>query len=460
MSRYIPNTDSQQTEMLKEIGLESIEDLFTGIPEAVRMQGRLNLPDALSEPELVSHMKQLAAKNKSMAEYTSFLGAGIYDHYIPSIINHMLLRQEFYTAYTPYQPEISQGTLQAIFEYQTMVCELTGMDVANASMYDGASALAEAALMACQTVQRGEVAVARSVHPEYRSVLDTYTKFIGIKVIEVGYVNGRIDMADLESKVSSNTAAVILQSPNFFGVIENLGDVGAVAHRNKALFIAAVDPISLGILKSPGESGADIVVGEGQSLGNSPSFGGPCLGFFAATKELLRRMPGRIAGQTTDKSGNRGFVLTMQTREQHIRREKATSNICSNQALNALAATIYLSTLGRRGLKELAELCLQKSHYAYDRLIETGSFEPCFNAPFFKEFAVKSKVQVAELNKKLLDKNIMGGYDLSIAYPELEGGWLVAVTEKRSKADMDKLKNVIEEQNAEAFCSGGVKRRL
>lgn len=348
MSRYISNTAEQQGEMLKEIGLDTTEDLFQDVPPEVRLKRKLDLPEELSEMELVRHMRNLAQRNCSLEEYPCFLGAGAYDHFVPSVIDQLISRQEFYTAYTPYQPEISQGTLQSIFEYQTFVCELTGMDVANASMYDGASALAEAALMACQSVRRQEILVAKSVHPESREVIDTYCKFRGIRVQEVGYQNGQVDLKDLESKITANTAAVIVQSPNFFGIMESLKEIAELAHGNKSLFVVSVDPVSLAVLKSPGELGADIVVGEGQALGNPVSFGGPYLGFFAATEKLMRKMPGRIVGETVDKFGNRGFVLTIQTREQHIRREKATSNICSNEALNALTATIYLTLLESR----------------------------------------------------------------------------------------------------------------
>lgn len=439
MGPYISNTEEQKNEMLAQIGVKSMEDLFADIPEEVRLKRELELPGALSELEVMDHMQQLAAENRNLDTYTCFLGAGAYDHYIPSVVGHLTSRSEFYTAYTPYQPEISQGTLQAIFEYQTMICHLTGMEVANASMYDGATALAEAASMACQATRRKEVLVARTVHPESREVLNTYARFNGSQVVEYGYSDGKIDFTDLEGKISANTAAVILQTPNFFGVIENVKEAAELAHKNKALLIVSCDPISLALLKSPGELGADIVVGEGQSLGNSLSFGGPYLGFFAATKELMRKMPGRIVGETVDKNGKRGFVLTIQTREQHIRREKATSNICSNQALNALTATIYLSTLGKQGMKQVASLCAQKAHYTYEQLVGTGVFAPAFSAPFFKEFVVKYNGDITELNKKLLEHKIIGGYDLGRDYPEFSNHWLVAVTEKRTKEQIDML---------------------
>lgn len=439
MSRYISNTQEQQLEMLKELGLKSPEELFKDIPNQVRLHRELDLPAAVSEMELVKSMGSMAKKNSNLEEYTCFLGAGAYDHFVPSVIDQLISRQEFYTAYTPYQPEISQGTLQAIFEYQTMICELTGMDVANASMYDGASALAEAGLMACQATRRSEILVAKTVHPESREVINTYSSFREVQVKEVGYINGQVDLKDLAEKITPNTAAVIVQSPNFFGIIEQLKEIGELAHQNKSLFVVSADPISLALLKSPGELGADIVVGEGQALGNPISFGGPYLGFFATTEKLMRKMPGRVVGETKDKFGKRGFVLTIQTREQHIRREKATSNICSNQALNALTATMYLTLLGKEGLKEVASLCLNKSHYAFNQLVKTGEFSPQFTAPFFKEFVVKSKAPVAGLNKKLWADKIMGGYALGKDYPELADGWLIAVTEKRTRAEIDRL---------------------
>jgi glycine dehydrogenase subunit 1 len=439
MSAYIPNTASQKHKMLSEIGVASVDDLFSDIPESVRLKRKLDLPEAKPEMELVRHMSQMARKNCNTDEYTCFLGAGAYDHYIPSVVRHIISRQEFYTAYTPYQPEISQGTLQAIFEYQTMICRLTGMDVSNASMYDGASALAEAASMACSVTRRKEVLIPECVHPEYREVLSTYARFAGYKVVVSSIKDGRTDINDIESKISDDTAAVIIQNPNFFGAIEDIEEMVEIAHKNKSLVIACCDPISLAILKSPGEVGADIAVGEGQSLGNPLSYGGPYLGFFAAKKELMRKMPGRIVGETVDREGKRGFVLTLQTREQHIRREKATSNICSNQSLNALSAAVYLTVMGKKGLKEVALLSAQKAHYAYGQLIKTGLFEPAFNMPFFREFVLRYKYDVAELNKKLIEKKIIGGYELGKTYPDLKDGWLLAVTEKRTREDIDRL---------------------
>ncbi len=425
--------------MLNSLSIESLDELFKDIPQELKLEDKLKISDAMSEIELLSHMKNMASKNYNTDDYTCFLGAGAYDHYIPSVVSHILSRQEFYTSYTPYQPEISQGMLQAIFEFQSMICELTGMDAANASMYDGGTALAEAATMACSATKRNEIIVSETVHPENRDILNTYVKYKGIKIIEADFNNGQTDIHTLKNKLSKDTAAIIIQTPNFFGIIEDLSKIIELAHNNKSLVIVSTDPISLAILKSPGEMGADIVVGEGQSLGNPINFGGPHLGFFATTKKLMRKMPGRIVGQTNDHGGNRGFVLTLQAREQHIRRDKATSNICSNQALNALAATVYLSVMGKEGLKEIANLCTQKAHYMYNSLINTDKFEPVFDAPFFKEFIVKSAIDPNILNKKLLNKKIIGGYALTNSYPNLNNAWLLAVTEKRTKEEIDKL---------------------
>lgn len=439
MTSYISNTKEQQQEMLQEIGVSSARQLFDAIPEKARLSRSLDLPPALSEMELRAEVKRLSDSNVNAGDYSCFLGAGAYDHYIPSIVGNLTSRQEFYTAYTPYQPEISQGTLQAIFEFQTMICELTGMAVANASMYDGATALAEAVTMACQHTKRNEVLVANTLHPESREVIKTYARFKGIKVIEIGYDNGRIDGNQLQSYLKGQTAAVLLQSPNFFGIIEEVKEVAELAHKNNSLLVVSADPISLGILKSPGECGADIVVGEGQGLGNGLNFGGPYLGFMAVSQGLMRKLPGRIVGETTDFEGRRAFALTLQTREQHIRREKATSNICSNQALNALAATIYMTVLGKEGLREVGELCLQKAHFLNAQLIGSGKFKPVFSAPFFKEFVVTGTCPATELNEKLLSDRIIGGYSLQTNYPELEKGWLLAVTEQRTRAEIDRF---------------------
>lgn len=444
MHRYLPHTESDVKQMLESIGAQSIEDLFKDIPENLRLKRELDLPGPMSEMELASHMKDLAAANKSIDELVCFLGAGAYDHYIPSIVKHLAMRSEFYTAYTPYQPEISQGTLQAIFEYQTMICNLTGMDVSNASMYDGATACVEAAMMAVESTRRDSVIVSSTVHPEVRKVLKSYMRFRNVKVIEVDIADGVTDSEKLKALMGSDVAGVIIQNPNFFGIIEDLTDVERIVHENKSLFINYVDPISLGILKSPSEYGADIVVGEGQSLGNSLNYGGPYLGFLAATSKLVRKMPGRIVGQSNDVDGKRAFVLTLQAREQHIRRYKATSNICSNQGLNALIAAIYMITMGKKGLREVAVLCTQKAHYALERLTKTGKYKQLFNKPFFKEFAVTSPVESKKVNSELLKHNILGGYELEKDYPELKNSLLICVTEKRTKEQIDKLAEVME----------------
>jgi glycine dehydrogenase subunit 1 len=437
LAKYMALTDEDQKHMLESIGVESIKDLFAHIPAEIYLEDSLNLPRGLSEMEVLKKLKGIAEKNADLDHHVCFLGAGAYDHYIPAAVGELLSRQELYTAYTPYQPEISQGTLQGIFEYQTMICELTGMDVANASMYDGATAAAEAAFMAVGALKKSEILIAGNVHPETKQVLETYAKFRDVTVNKVQCPDGQVDLEDLKSKLNGNTAAFLLQSPNFFGIIEDIGAVGEIVHDNKSLLIVSADPISLAILKSPGELGADIVVGEGQVLGNPLNFGGPYLGFFAVKEKWMRRIPGRVVGQTKDKEGRRGFVLTLQTREQHIRREKATSNICSNQGLNAMTAAMYMTFMGKEGLREVAEQSMQKAHYTYEQLLKTGEFEPIFDKPFFKEFAVRSKQPVKELNKRLLKDKIVGGYDLERNYPEFKGGWLVSVTEKRTREEID-----------------------
>ena len=429
--------------MLKEIGLSSFGELFADVPEPLRLARRLALPEPLSEPELLRHLRSLAAENASTEDYDCYLGAGAYDHYIPAAVGHLLSREEFYTAYTPYQPEISQGTLQAVFEYQSMICSLTGMDVANASMYDGASALAEAGNLACGATGRKILLAAGSIHPQSLETAATYARFKGNAVKTVPFdESGSVDAAALRRALTKDTAAVLVQTPNFFGVPENLAELSQIAHENGSLLIAACNPVALALLKSPGACGADVAVGEGQPLGNPLSCGGPYLGFFAAKKELMRKMPGRIVGQTTDRNGKRGYVLTLQTREQHIRREKATSNICSNQSLNALAAAIYLSLTGKTGFAEIARQCVYKAHYAYDSLINTGRFRPVFSGPFVYEFALRYDGDVKELNGRLLQHKIIGGYDLGGALPALNGCILFAVTEKRTKEAIDRSRKV------------------
>ncbi|MEA3485426.1 MAG: aminomethyl-transferring glycine dehydrogenase subunit GcvPA, partial [Candidatus Aerophobetes bacterium] len=390
MISYIPNTEDDQRKMLEEIGIESIDDLFKNIPLHLRGRTKFNLPPSLSEMELVREMKKLGRKNANLDEYVSFLGAGGYDHFIPAVVEHLSSRAEFYTSYTPYQAEASQGTLQAIYEYQSLICNLFKMDTCNASVYDGATALAEAVILAHNVNHRQKVLIAKTIHPEYRQVLSTYIeRTLGLSIIEIGYRDGVTDLAELEEKVDEDTSCVVVQNPNFLGCLEEVKKMEEIAHKFGSLYIVSVDPISLGLLIPPGDYNADIAVGEGQPLGNHLNFGGPYLGIFTCKKEFLRKMPGRIVGETTDKKGERGFVLTLQTREQHIRREKASSNICTNQGLNALRADIYLSTLGEEGLREVANLCLQKSHYAAEKISQIPGFKLSFNSPFFKEFSVK-----------------------------------------------------------------------
>ena len=440
MHRYSGNTAAGQEEMLRSLGFGCMEELFADIPEEARLKRPLDLPAPLAEQDLIKKISALAAQNASLDEYTCFLGAGAYDRHIPSVIGHLVSRQEFLTAYTPYQPEISQGTLQSIFEYQSMICELTGMDVANASMYDGASALAEAALCACAASRRAKILISAAVHPEYRKTVAAYCRFNSIEVEEIPFANGSVDLAFLAQKLDDAVGAVLLAQPNFFGIIEDVAAVSALTRKTKALLVVCADPFALALLEAPGRLGADIVVGEGQALGNSMAFGGPHVGFFAAKEKYLRRMPGRIVGQTTDTEGKRGFVLTIQTREQHIRRQKATSNICSNQALCALTAAVYMTVMGKEGLREAARLSLAKARYAYEKLLETGRFAPLFpDAPFFAEFALKAREPVEKLNQRLLKEKIIGGFDLGREYTQLAGGWLVACTEKRSKEEIDFL---------------------
>jgi glycine dehydrogenase subunit 1 len=438
MHHYIPNTDSERAEMLGGIGFSTTEDLFSGIPKSLRLTKDMKLPPRLSEHELSEHIESIAAKN---TDKVCFAGGGCYDHYIPSVVRHLTGRQEFYTAYTPYQAEVSQGTLQVIFEYQTMICELTGMDASNASMYDGATACAEAAMVANAVNGLKSVCILDSVNPEYIDVCKTYARFKAMEVKTVPYdkKTGTVDMHVLREALKEESCAVIAQNPNYFGILEDMKEIGKAVKETKALFVAAVDPLSLALIEKP--SYADIVVGEGQPFGNPMNFGGPGLGFFACKNEFLRKMPGRIAGQTTDKEGKRGFVLTIQAREQHIRREKATSNICSNHALNALAATIYLSVMGQQGLNEVAELCLQKTHYMYHELVATGLFEPVFSAPFLREFVVRYKGDINKLMQNLNAAGFLPGIELKSQ--GLENCLLIAVTEKRTVQQIDDYVNTV-----------------
>ena len=434
---YIPTTEKEKKEMLKEIGVNDAIDLFQDIDEQLILKEPLKISKKLSEIEVRKKVESLAQKNKTK---TSFLGAGCYNHYIPSVVNHIISRSEFYTAYTPYQPEISQGALQSIFEFQTFICKLTGMDVANASMYDGSSALAEAAFMSHNITNKNKILISKTVHPENKKVVKTYCKMHDLEVVEIDFKNGATDTEKLKNEINDETASVIIQNPNFFGCIENLDEIEKIAHENNSLLITCiVEAISLGLLKA---GNADIVVGDGQSFGISPSFGGPAFGFMAAKKEHMRKLPGRIVGQTIDADGNKGFILTLQAREQHIRREKATSNICTNQALMALAGTVYLSMLGKQ-LKNLAIINNQKTNYAIEKINKLINFEIVFSSPIFNEFVVKcndSKKIIDELEKN----NIIAGLDLEKYYPELKNHLLMCVTETHSKSDIDKLVEVME----------------
>ncbi len=431
--RYLPKSDSERREMLDACGVTSPEELFTHLPEAVRLNRPLALDPGVSEYEIVEYFKQRAAETAT--GYASFLGAGIYNHYRPVLVDTVVSRGEFLTSYTPYQAEIAQGTLTTIFEFQTMICQLTGMDVANASMYDGSTAVPEAAMMAVRATGKGRVLVAKSVHPEYREVLLTYAKNQGMPVEEFGYVaaSGAIDLEDLEAKIDDLTGAVIVQSPNFFGIVEQVKAAAEIAHKRGALLVLVfTEAVSLGLLEPPAE--ADIVAGELQSFAISPSYGGPYAGIIATKEKLIRQMPGRLVGQTTDSRGNRAFCLTLSTREQHIRREKATSNICTNQALIALMATVYMTVYGKQGLRELAEQNLAKAHYL------AGKMTPRFSGKFFNEFVVKAEGKSPdEINKALLKKKIIGGLSLGRFYPELSDCMLVCATEMSRRADMDTL---------------------
>ena len=439
--RYIPNSPEERKEMLEAIGLKSAEDLFDSIPQDLLLQRSLNTPAALSEIELLARFEKIGRRNAG-AGRPSFLGGGAYSHYIPTIVDHILSRSEFFTAYTPYQPEISQGTLQTIFEFQTLVCQLTGMEVANASMYDGSTALAEAVLMAERVTHRSKVIASNAVHPQYLEVVKTYVQHAGIdlELVQFDSRTGQTGTA-LAEAVDDQTAALVVQSPNFFGCVEDLAALADAAHAKGALLVVAVtEAMSFGLLKSPGACGADIVVAEGQSFGVPVSFGGPYVGLFATREKFARQIPGRLAGEAYDKHGRRGFVLTLATREQHIRREKATSNICTNEGLIALAATVYLETMGRRGVQEAAQQCLQKAAYAARKIESLKGFSLPFSGPRFNEFVVRAPFDAAELLSRLgKDKGIEGGIALSRFFSDLPNDFLVCVTETNSRAEIDAL---------------------
>ncbi len=441
---FISNTDSDRKEMLSAIGVSSFQDLLSYIPEKLRKDVKLNLDEPLSEMEITKKLYEIALKNIATHQVNSFLGAGIYDHFIPTVVNHIISRPEFYTAYTPYQAEVSQGTLQYIYEYQSMICELTSMDISNAGMYDGASATAEAILMAVRKTRKNKALVASTLNPLYLEVIKTYTQSQDIEIIPITQKDGVIDIVDLKEKIDDDTACMVVQTPNFFGNLEDTFEIDKIVHSaKKALLVSVVDPISLAVLNSPSEYNADIVVGEGQILGNPQYFGGPLFGFMATKKEFVRSMPGRIVGATVDVEGKRGYVLTLQAREQHIRRAKATSNICSNEALVTLAATVYMAAMGKEGLKEAANLTYSKTHYLADEISKLKGYELAFDKPFFKEFAIKTPIDPQIIIDKLVDKNIFAGLNLKkFGYDNL---LLIAVTEKKTKKDLDDFVKALSE---------------
>jgi glycine dehydrogenase subunit 1 len=437
---YILNTPDDVAAMLSTIGITSLDDLFETLPSDIRLGRPLHIPPALAELSLTAHLSDLAARNQGAATFPCFLGAGAYDHFIPAVVDQLSGRGEFFTAYTPYQPEASQGTLQAIFEYQTLITQLTDMDVSNASLYDGGSAVAEAALMAMAVTGRGsQLVLAGSLHPEYRQVVRTMLANQGTEIVTVPAPAGRLDVARVEAAITNETAALVVQQPNFFGQLEEVERLVAAAHARKALAIVSVDPTSLGLLARPGDLGADIVVAEGQSLGNPLAFGGPYLGIMACREAFVRKMPGRIAGQTTDRHGRRCWVLTLQTREQHIRRERATSNICTNQGLLALRASIYLAVMGPSGLQQVAELCARNAHYAASRLSEIPGVRLAFEGPFFMEFVIRVDGDPEAILDRVLRLGYHGGIALGRWEPGLADCILIAVTEKRTRAEIDGL---------------------
>lgn len=437
---YIPHTDFERREMLDTIGVNKLDDLFDAVPAKYRFPD-LNLPEALTEMEALWELQSLADANADMNHYACFLGAGAYNHYIPSLVDHVIRRGEFFSAYTPYQPEVSQGTLQAIFEFQSMIGNLTGFEICTASHYDGATAFTEAALMAINTTGRRKVVVSPAVHPHYRQTLRTYVQFktdLRVTGDESADTVSRID--ELLNLVDEDTACLCIANPNFFGQFEEVSGIAEQVHAKGALLVTAVNPMSLGLFKPPADYGVDVAVGEGQPLGIPLSFGGPYLGFFATRREFMRRIPGRIVGETVDKEGRRGYVLTLKTREQDIRREKATSNICTNQGLMALAACVYMSALGRHGLRQVAELCYHKAHYAADRIGRLDGYTVWNNRPFFNEFVVECPLPVSEINDYLLNEHdIIGGFDLSKDYPHLRNHMLVCCTETNTRDEIDEL---------------------
>lgn len=435
--RYLPMTESDKQEMLATIGVDSTEELFADIPEQIRFRGSLNLKKPANEAQLKKELADMANKNVNLKTHASFLGAGVYDHYIPSVVDHVISRSEFYTAYTPYQPEISQGELQAIFEFQTMISELTGLPVANSSMYDGGTSLAEAVNLSAAHTKRKKILVSKAVHPESRAVIETYARGPELEIVEIDCEDGYTNLQQLADAIDEDTASVVVQYPNFFGQIEPLEKINElVKSQTKTMLITSSNPLSLGYLTPPGEFGSDIVVGDTQVFGIPAQFGGPHCGYFATTDKLMRKVPGRLVGQTVDEDGVRGFVLTLQAREQHIRRDKATSNICSNQALNALASSVAMSSIGKHGLRKMAVLNMKKARYMKQKLKETG-LRVVHEGMFFNELVVDIGSNVSEINKQLLNKGFIGGYDLEVNYPELKNHMLIAVTESRTKEEID-----------------------
>ncbi len=449
---YIPNTDDDRRIMLEKIGVKNIEELQKPIPSAIQMKSPLDLPAPLSEMELLREMEEISLKNKT--ELAIFAGGGVYDHFIPSALGTILSRPEFVTAYTPYQAEVAQGTLQVIYEFQTNICRLTGMDAANASMYDGASAAAEAVHLALAHTRRTKILISDTVSPLYRDVIKTYLSGLNIEIVVIPHNHGVTDLEQVRSAIDDNTAALLMAQPNFFGLIEDIEPAADLIHKSGGLSIEAVDPIAAALLKTPAICGADIVVGEGQPLGIPLNFGGPLLGFFAVKKELIRLMPGRLAARTIDEEGKPGFVLTLQTREQHIRREKATSNICTNQALCATTATVYLALLGKEGLKKVALLCLDKTHRAAEKIASLPGFSAYFPGDFVRETVIRTPIPASQLIETMIDRyGILAGIDLGRFYPGMEHGLLVAATEKRTDAEIAAFARAMQEAASEATLS-------
>lgn len=439
---YLPVTPEDLKVMLETIGVASVDELYKSVPQAVQLKTDLKIGESQSEIEIRRSIGAMAAKNKSVDELTCFMGGGAYDHFVPSTIKHIISRSEFYTAYTPYQAEIAQGTLQGAWEYQSMICLLTGMDVSNVSMYDGPTAAAEAAILATGQTKRDKILISEAVNPETRKVLEAYMFNRGLEYDYVGLNDGHTCKDQLAAKLDKTVAAVVVQNPNFYGIVENYDEIEKQIHANKSLFVVQVDPLSLGLVKAPGEYKADIVVGDGQTLGQQLNYGGPALGFMTITDKLIRKMPGRIIGRSTDVDGNYAYCLTLQAREQHIRRDKAASNICSDQTLNSIAAAVYMATMGPQGMKEVAYQSAQKAHYLAKQLEATGKFKLKFKSPFFKEFVMETDLNINDMNNKLVAQGILG--PLNLNWTGMDKACLFCVTENRSKEDMDRLVKALE----------------